>query len=413
MSDENFGKDNKTEGLNTQSAYLGIIAETASANPPSVEAKNRDANTVRKLDSIIRRMALQKKAKNLLKGHRIKVCLEKVIPLREHVDIVRHKEKKTLGYRGLQRCGMLWACPVCASKITEGRAGEIQEGVKNWHTQDGFVIFATYTMSHGAGATLNDSLDILKRSLKRFKSGRAYQELTDEYGIQGTIKALEITYGDNGWHPHIHELIFVLPLSQRAIGRFIQDMRERWIISLRKEGGDGKPDIAYQAKTANQDIYDYIAKYGKSPTGEGWSIEREITKSPSKLARKEGKTPFQLLDESDTSEKSANLFIEYVHTMHGVRQLVWSKGLREKLGLEDEIEDEKIAGEGEDNSEYELLAQIDKYAWYYVLNAWRYNADVRGDMLKVFEAGGVEALRDFIESSYNKKIIGNQGKREG
>lgn len=383
------------------SPNLGIIAKSASAILPSNEGKSDLSDTP---DSVVIRYALQSQARKLLPAHRVSDCARKIVPNVKHVKVVREREgKNRVSYRNLIKCGLLWACPVCAAKITERRALELQAGVARWHAEDGFVIFATYTMQHASNATLADSLSILQSSLRRFKSGRAYQDMTAEYGIVGTVRALEITYGDSGWHPHVHELIFVRPLSDRAVKRFIASSRDRWIKSLRAEGGNGIPDVAYTAKTAQTDIYDYVVKFGKHPAGAKWSIEREIVKSPSKLARRNGVTPFQMLELSMTEPRFEALFVEYVNTMHGVRQLVWSKGLKELLGLAD-VEDNQIADDAADSA-YDVLATIEAADWYYMLNMSRGKfADVRAELLRIARTGTSEDIRAFVESFYRAEL---------
>jgi hypothetical protein len=36
---------------------------------------------------------------------------------------------------------------------------------------------------------------------------RVVQGFKNKWRILGTLKALEITYGENGWHPHLHVLV--------------------------------------------------------------------------------------------------------------------------------------------------------------------------------------------------------------
>jgi hypothetical protein len=389
-------------------APLGIIANSASANSPVGKGENAvsttpinhtGATTDKAMDNMLVRFALQSVARRLLRGHRVGQCLRKIIPTVTDVKIVKSSENHRTSYRNLIRCGLLWACPVCAATITERRAKELQTGVANWHNQDGFVIFATYTAQHSSKASLSETLDILQTALRRFKSGRAYQSMIDEFGIVGTVRAIEITYGDNGWHPHIHELVFCLPMSKRSVKRYIEAARARWIVSLRSVGGDGIPNKAYDAKTADGEIYDYIAKYGHQPIGTGWTIEREMVKAPAKIARRGGVTPFQMLETADGDSRFANLFTEYVATMHGTRQLVWSKGMRERLGLEDESTDEKLADDGIDETK-KLIYTIAAADWYSVLFKSKFNGEVRAELLRLAMLGKIEAIESIIRRSY-------------
>lgn len=387
--------------------YLVILAKSASTFLPSAEGKTTvlassktDATEIeqKRTESMLIRFALQGVSRRILIGHRVGDCLRKVIPGVSAVRIVQSAHSGAASYRNLIRCGLLWACPVCAASITEKRSQELQKGVANWQNRDGFVIFSTYTMQHNSSASLDATLGTLQRALKRFKSGRGYQDLASEYGIAGTVKALEITYGDSGWHPHVHELIFCLPMSTRQKNRFIDEARERWIVSLRKEGGDGIASKAYDARTADAEIYNYIAKYGRQPTNSRWTIEREIVKSPAKLARRSGMTPFQMLEIAEGEKRIADLFAEYAATMHGVRQLVWSKGMRELLLIEDEKADGELAGEIEIDER--LIGTIQNADWYHVLYRSKFRGEVRAEILRLATLGDTAAIDALIKDSY-------------
>ena len=48
-----------------------------------------------------------------------------------------------------------------------------------------------------------------KNALKIFWGGRAGRDLFNSIGKFGHIIATEVTYGENGWHPHFHILLFL------------------------------------------------------------------------------------------------------------------------------------------------------------------------------------------------------------
>ena len=66
----------------------------------------------------------------------------------------------------------------------------------------------TLTFPHYLGDNLKSLLSRLELALARFFGGRKAKAVFDKMGKIGHIKALEVTHGRNGWHPHFHLLIF-------------------------------------------------------------------------------------------------------------------------------------------------------------------------------------------------------------
>ena len=84
------------------------------------------------------------------------------------------------------------------------------------------------------------------------------------------------------------------------------------------------------------------------------------------------------------------LFREYAECFKGKRQLVWSRGLRELLGLED-ISDEDLASRQEEDAY--LLANL-------TLEQWRIirQSDRRGELLEVARHGDPQALNRYLDA---------------
>ena len=67
------------------------------------------------MESRVQRFALQSVARSILPESRTAKCLR----IRAHdcdVQVWKSKEHGTASYGGLQTCGSVWACPVCAAK---------------------------------------------------------------------------------------------------------------------------------------------------------------------------------------------------------------------------------------------------------------------------------------------------------
>lgn len=361
-------------------AHLGSIASIAS--PPPIQVQ----------DAIIQRFYLQSLARELLPSERVAQCLRSIAPNASTVEIVHHPEKHFASYRNLLVCARLWHCPVCATRITELRAAELLKAVTNWTEQGGFVALLTFTVQHNLWHKLSETLPALRDSHRRFKSGAPFQRLSERANWHGSVSALEVTHTENGWHPHIHELVFFETLAAHAWTKFIPDAKARWLTVLAAEGRTATMENGLDIRDAETRIYDYVAKFGRLPADTKWTVERELAKSPVKKAREGGRSPFQLLIDFGNGDMAAGaLFQEYARVFKGRNQLNWSRGLRSELGLGKEAADADLMLEAAD--EYVLLATLDRLQWRAVLAL---ESDVRGELLAVAGSGDKQAVVTFL-----------------
>lgn len=256
-----------------------------------------------------------------------------------------------------------------------------------------FMVMVTYTLQHRQGDPLADVLEGLLDSLRVFKSGRAYQDIKAEYGIVGGIRALEMTFGENGWHPHVHELLFIdAPLSNAQVGGMKKWFAERWIDCLNKLGFDASFAHGLNIETADSKIADYIAKWGREPKEREFGVESELSNGANKRASRDGLTPFQLLEAYELGDMHARaLFEEYATVMQGRRQLVWSAGLRALLKLPDEVPDEVLPGFEEEDNTYTIM-QIDPEEWKKI-----YKREIRGVLLFLAAAADATSIRALLK----------------
>lgn len=239
---------------------------------------------------------------------------------------------------------------------------------------------------HNALRSLLDSFSAAGRSLTDGRKGTAY--LRQAFGFVGKISSLEVTYGENGWHPHVHELVF-LPAEVDA--RAYEDyMRSRWLEVARRHKLDMNAR-GYRLDETYGAVEDYVAKYGHASSGTPWGVEAEMTKSHLKRSLSaRGETPFSLLGKSEDIPEAAALFREYARHFKGKRQLVWTPGLRELLGIED-LSDEQII-EGRE-ADCWLLAILSWSQWRAILAQ-----DARAEVVAAANTGDVEHFRAVLAS---------------
>lgn len=362
------------------SAPLGIYAK--SCRPPSPPS-DRETPVYRRLE----RFALQSQIASYLPDQRVKSCLRK--PVGDHVDIKHNLAKDSYGYRNLETCASVWMCPVCAAKISEKRRVELTTGISNWHDQGGKVVMMTITVQHNHRTAFKKTLAELQTAYRSFLMSVPVKREMDSIGVVGRIRALETTYGENGWHPHFHVLLFVksddihLEQSQTTLLDQWKRTCKRKGMSAPNEHGLKLHDGAYASA--------YVSK---------WGLESEMTKGHIKKSRT-GYSPFDLarydlgIYQGDAVPlapgQAKQLFKEYAYCMKGKRQLVWSDGLRDRLGLKVELTDQQLVDQIEDQEI--LFVQIPLEMWKIILKA-----EKRGEVLESCKLG----LENFY--SYCKKV---------
>lgn len=338
------------DSFSPQNAPLGIRTKLAS---PSRDDKAK------------KRFELQTAAARLLPKERVAKCLRDLAHDQTEVVITFSPETDQVHFKGLMACGSLWTCPVCSSKITELRRQELTRAVAAVKAKGLGIAMATYTQRHKKYQKCAELLEAFKQATRRFKSGKRFQSLKTKYGFIGSILALEVTYTEvNGWHVHAHEMmIFDHILTGQQIQAAQVDFKHLWVKVAAADWSHG-----FDLKAGFDAVGDYIAKFGREPKNTGWTMEHEIAKSNVKQAAPGGRTPFGLLDDYSQGDMDAGaLFVEYAKAFKGRKQLHWSRGLRELLGLNEiESTDEELAELPQDDGL--PVATLDAATWYGVLD---------------------------------------------
>jgi len=343
--------------------------------------------------SRILRYMLQSEARRLLPfKHRTRVCQRLIASGKDTVDIMLDRKNQSAYYRHLVVCGMPWTCPVCAARITEHRRIEVARAVREIAAR---VVLVTYTVQHSASERLITVRRALQDAYTFMWSGRWAEEFNDEYGVMGTIKALEDTFGKNGFHPHFHCLMFLdaHDTLKTLEGQFQNELRQRWQYSLEKHGRYAKWDTGLTVKIVYSDIAEYVAKMGHEPMDNAdWEISHEVAKGPAKIGRLHGFTPNQLLIESYRGNfVYENIWREHVEGTVHCKQIRWSQGLRTLAGLEEKERGEKEIAELLPDS-YELFASFSHTMWAFFLDQ-----KVTGEILQIAGRGDIEALWEFFD----------------
>jgi hypothetical protein len=114
---------------------------------------------------------------------------------------------------GVQSCGSTWACPVCAEKIQARRHDEVRQALEVAERMGWVVGFLTFTVRHKRSHSLSAVWAGVGDAWRRATSGAgpAWVADQDRYGVRGYLRLTEVTLGENGWHVHVHALVFLDP----------------------------------------------------------------------------------------------------------------------------------------------------------------------------------------------------------
>ncbi|MFE9407178.1 hypothetical protein ACFYNY_36305 [Streptomyces sp. NPDC006530] len=325
---------------------------------------------------------------------------------------------------GQRSCSCTCKCPVLAPAPGEKRPrctcacpvdpGQLARVVEAWRgVQGGTWWTGRDVIRDGAPAAWGPSWETDTRYVRRQEhddqgrrigGGTVWQEgFRDRWGIAGTTRTVEITWGANGWHSHAHVLIWTEePATDARAEAIEEELFNRWAQRCKAVGlptpargeireSDGKRvrkgvDVTAATRDQAGAVGKYVVKLQ-----EGGNLAMEMTRADLKVTRgQKGKTALELAAYAAAGNQQAiDLWHEFEFATRGVQCLTWSQGLRERLAQlvemddreDDEIPEEEIAETPEAPS---LL--ITRDAWWRVIVP---EHGARADILHAAEVGGL------------------------
>lgn len=251
---------------------------------------------------------------------------------------------------GVLSCGSVWACPVCSQRVCSHRADELKTCVREW--QQGSVQMVTLTVRHALGNDLRKVRRGVAGAWRRVWQGRQAKLLRARFHLKHHVRALEVTHGENGWHPHLHVLLFC---SEAPAPAALEYLRELWTAAVESElGREHAPDWSHGVVMTEGGAGRYLAKMGL-----------EIAHHHTKTGRRSSRTPWEIaLDAVSGDERSAGLWRGYCRDMKGARQLTWSRGMRRFFGLGLRDSDAAVVAADESSpADGAVLAEWDGKSW--------------------------------------------------
>lgn len=324
------------------------------------------------------RWAYKSIANKLLPDFRTSQCMVLRVPIPgqglSKIDLCVGGTNEKAFVQGLQQCGSVWTCPVCAAKIAERRRQELKQAMALAKDNDWSSHFVTLTFPHGSGDDLNVILERMTKAYGKLSNGKysvkmQLNKLLPDSELHGFVRAVEVTHGKNGFHPHVHMIVFTDSSTSSSMLDFVYSSawKRACRLSDLPEPSDSNGCTVKDGSYAS----DYISKFGleEEKSQRSWGVEDEMTKANSKISKLKGMTPFgflkAVLDGSDddySPDRASSLFKVYAHAFKNKRQLHWSAGLRRKLHMNAELSDEALAESPEDERAI-LLASLSVEQW--------------------------------------------------
>lgn len=435
--DTNYEITSRKTALQPVSHGVNPVQKVGDFGPSrgELEAFERKAREVQEQARVNRfkRWAMLSAVRELLPGERVCECCRRpaVRPgetLPGSVEIHRSAETRDARFHRLAVCGDVWRCPVCAPYVAAERSKELRRVGQEHMAAGGGALLVTLTFRHthenGLSRDLANALERFAAAREDLYRHRAFRALLKSVGYVGDVRTLEVTHGSNGWHPHTHDLLFIeqpLPLAGEEVERLVeiggqalnirvrqpsplvqfgQDFFKLWRKIARKHGLEVVRDafrVQATLSTATEEDWDSLTGYIQDrhviDFSGGWDAAREMTGAASKLGRKGGRTPFQLLADFalDGDSEAGRLFQEYAAAFKGRRQLSWSSSLKKKYPAPEPEKTDVEAAEYVP-AEYVKWAEIPWGQWKLVLRA---GGRVRGELLDLAardDRAGVAAL---------------------
>jgi hypothetical protein len=202
--------------------------------------------------------------------------------------------------------------------------------------------------------------------------------------VKHLIRCHEVTFGENGWHPHVHVLMFAL--LPEGVSDWQDVLTACWQDCVCAVMGDNYvPSVAHGLDLSACDDGSYVAKMGL-----------ELSGAMSKEGRNGHMTAWQVGREVADGRMNPERWREYAEGMNGCHQLQWSRGLRDAWG---EPVDDAVYNPDNEFEPSSTLADIPRETWKGMTGVRGALAELRR-VGRTFEGSGEESrswLLSFFE----------------
>jgi Replication protein len=257
-------------------------------------------------------------------------------------------------FRGLETCGSIWSCPPCAGRKRALRAAQLREGLSAWIADGMGAELLTLTVGHGMGDRLDEVWTVLAKAWSAVVQSKYMRDLRSEVRFFGYVKATEVTYGEHGWHPHLHViLLFPDQLGKAEQTAFMAEVAEIWGGRVRGLGhkftSDAMDMVQIRSGKDAEAVVDYVLDV---------TAANEVLRSDAKKGRGESVSPWELLELAGTGdERYRAAWSEWEVGSAGRRAVTFSRGAAVLLAVPEE--DPEVSAD----EDAPPLAVVDRESW--------------------------------------------------
>jgi len=271
----------------------------------------------------------------------------------------------------------------------------------------------TLTLPHDAGERLADVLASTRRAFSSLVSGRAWKQDKETFGIRHYIRAHDVTVGANGWHPHLHLLLFAdRGLEAWQLAALRRRIFDRWstsVTSLCRRAPTLEHGVVIEAARSREEAAHYICQVVTGSDETPNTMAYELTRGDLKMSRHNGqRTPWQVLDDYGTggANRDRLLWLEYEAATRRVNAIRWSNGLRAAVQLDEvEVTDEQIVLDEVGGDVVYTFAEIE---WQRIRDArGLHGLTVRSELLTAAELGGTAWVVAYLERLRDAMALDN------
>lgn len=201
--------------------------------------------------------------------------------------LVEEEEGYRVRFSGVMTCGSPWACPVCSSRLARDRGEALARAAARLVGLGYRAVHVVLTVRHTRGEALADVFGALSSAWRWAWGHRRVKAL-----LRGVAyaRSVEITFGRNGWHPHIHALLLVP--AHRDPWALEDPLWEAWSEAVEAVGWAPSSRDAYSFEVVeSEEDLGHVSRY----VGKGsWGLGLEVAGGAFKGGH-QGLTPFELL----------------------------------------------------------------------------------------------------------------------
>ena len=229
-------------------------------------------------------------------------------------------QKNNVHKKGCVRCNMLRACSNCRQISLREKRQQLRFVTQKSNTD---LVMATLTMPHKKGDSLVEMMSTLKKAWNSLRNDRHFKKVQEKFGFDWGVCSIEVTHGQNGFHPHYHVLLGFKDWQSDGIEYLSKTIQEIWVRvcdAFRKDENIATSNVfATKVTEIKDEFVEYVAK---------WNVYNEIADSSQLKTGKNGnKSIAQLeLEATEQYEKKGridkSLFLtlrEYYQVMTGTK----------------------------------------------------------------------------------------------